>query len=131
MHLTWSNRHTKSIVILKDVPLHEEQSLQIRILEKLAISLVALLFPTSNLTGLVNHRVRERPRTNQWQNGVAIPYRNTRKSRTSSTSSKWPLFDCIPGMSSHLSALLRTAVPCRLASIVRPAGGGRSVTKTN
>jgi hypothetical protein len=41
------------MVILKNVPLHEEQSLQIRILKQLAICLVTLLIPASNLTGLV------------------------------------------------------------------------------
>lgn len=59
MYLTRPNRRTEAVVILKDVPLDEEESLQIRILEKLAISLVALIFPTSNLTGLVTRRVRE------------------------------------------------------------------------
>jgi hypothetical protein len=37
----------------KIIPLERNQSIQIAILEKLAVCLVALLFPASALTGLI------------------------------------------------------------------------------
>ena len=40
-------------MVMKLVPLENKQSSQIGILEELAISLVAFLVPTSNLTGLI------------------------------------------------------------------------------
>ena len=40
-------------MVIKLVPFENEQSLQIRILEQLAMSLVAFLVPASSLTGLI------------------------------------------------------------------------------
>lgn len=40
-------------MVIKLVPFENKQSLQIRILEELAISLVAFLVPASSLTGLI------------------------------------------------------------------------------
>jgi hypothetical protein len=44
----------KSNMVIKPVPFENKQSLQIGILEELAISLVAFLVPASSLTGLIS-----------------------------------------------------------------------------
>jgi hypothetical protein len=120
---------TKFMVTLKMVPLREEQSPQIRILEQLAICLVTLLIPASNLTGLVITATVRDISNPSVAIRASIPYCSTRTSRTSSTFSKRRISDYIPGMSSRPSVPLRTAVSCRSRSTIYPKGGGISVSK--
>jgi hypothetical protein len=70
-------------MVIKLVPLKNKQSSQIGIPEEPAISLVAFLIPTSNLTGLISPMLASKYYAETLI--AALPCHNTRKTNTCRT----------------------------------------------